>query len=206
MAGLLFVTAQNVDFKHINRLLLHLRDWQYGQEGTWDSFRLVTTKNAYDIDKPENGRGLIDGTTPPIPSEIYNGWSGARLSDIEGFMLDIAKPWDSTENQGFNSSIYIILDEKGLQDRTCVFAERRFDDEANELTDHFNKVRVPWSEVYIVFVNVNIGNVGFEDYCDERSRDDDGWHTYGQLLKDTSEENARKRDETIARLEREGKA
>ncbi|KAK5121109.1 hypothetical protein LTR85_005593 [Meristemomyces frigidus] len=205
--GLLFVTAQDADFKQINRLMLHLRNWEYGQAGSWDGFRLVTTKNAYDIGKPDESRGSISVTAPPVDPDLFNGWQGGNLGDIEGFILDLAKPRNSTENQGFNSSMYILLDDKGLQDRTCILGERRFDDEAEEETNEFNKVRLPWDEASAMFGNLDIGNMDFEDYCDDScGRDENGWYVYGKMGPDISEENARKRDEEIERLGREGMA
>ena len=139
------MTAPGADFKVINRLLLWLKDWEYGS-----AFRmhLVTTRNAYNIQPteadPETGRGRVEiqETEAPISSTLSNGWAGASIEDVEGFFLDAVH-----EDQG---SIFILLDDKGVQEQNVVIAERQFDDDSDELTKTFNKMRVPWSDAYIV--------------------------------------------------------
>lgn len=202
--GLFFVTAQNADSKQINRLLVYLRDWI--DDCANDYFRLATTRNAFDLDKPDD-TVRFEPTVPPVQHDIDNTWKGASLADVEGFVLDVDK---SNHKQGVNSSCFVLLDDKGLQDCTCIVGERRLDDETDEPIDEFDKVRVPWDETYNLWSFLDSGVMDLEDWCGcqdpGRDRDEDGFYANGDVGAAVSEQNARKRAEEIERLEREGKA
>ena len=155
----------------MNRFLLHLRDIEYGSD---DRFHLATTKNAFDLEKPQ-GESSVQETVPPVQPDFYNGFKGLPLEEIEAFTLDLNK---NSENEGVNSSLFVLLDEQGVQDKTCIVAQRHFnsDDESEEesneesrelYADHFDKVRVPWAEVYSMWCNLDIANMDFQDFCDE---------------------------------------
>ena len=77
--------------------------------------------------------------------------------------------------------------------------------------DVFSKVRVPWEEVTSMFVNLDIANMDFEDFCNEEHGDDeDNWFSwnsseFGAAL-GLDEDELAKRGEAIKKLEDEGKA
>ncbi|KAK3707572.1 hypothetical protein LTR37_012067 [Vermiconidia calcicola] len=203
MSGLLFVTAETATHKTSNLILLHLRDWDTRSENivqSDNSHCLVTTKNAYDLEKPEDAN-VTKPTHLPVPSDISNAWIGASISDIEAFVLDLNK----SGTKGVQSSIFFCLDDKGMQDKTIIIGERRYDEDGDELTDFYNKTRAPWDEAHTVWQNLDIGNVGWEDYCDEeKGADDDGWWDYAVGGADIMTENERaKRGEAIKKMEDE---
>ena len=121
-------------------------------------------------------------------------------------MLEIDKA--GTEGSEFN--IYILVDEKSMQDKTCIVGERRFDDETEQRVDAFNKIRVPWDQVHSVWANLDISNMDFLDFCVDEEVGEDGWGVYddsedgpGLTL---DEEKRLLREEAIKALEDEGKA
>ncbi|KAH9904204.1 hypothetical protein F4778DRAFT_86392 [Xylariomycetidae sp. FL2044] len=204
MSGLLFVTATSADHKLINRLLLHLRDIEFG---SGDRFHIVTTKDASEL-QLENDERFVKSTIPPVPQDISNNnaWRGAKLEEIEAYALELSR----SDTRTVSSSIYLVLDDEGVRDRRVVLGERAYDDDEDKLTDVFQKTRVPWDEAYTVWCNLDIANMGFEDYCDEGAgADENGWWQYNEEdggADITSDENKAKRDEEIQKLEKQGRA
>lgn len=215
--GLLVVTAPNADFKVVNRLLLYLRDWGFGEPDTWDQFHLVASKTDPEFDKFKDvERNRLSATKPgDLTAENFNNeWAGASVQEIERYVLEA----DSTGIDGNEISLFLILDEQGVRDHTCIIAEAydEWDDEADppkkipkedrEAKYDFNKYRAPWDETQIVYVNLNIANQGFEDFADEdEGADEEGWWTFqghGSLL---DEEQVQHRERELKKFEEEGK-
>jgi hypothetical protein len=142
--GLLFVTAPDADYKAVNKILLHIKDWEHGSD---DRFLLVKDKSGIDIVVPENG-GSAEPTSPPVPSLRYDGWAGASPDEVEAFLLEQMK----THDEGpVSYGLYVIVDEKGMRDKTCILGEQEYDDEKEDMKDSFQRVRLPWDEVYSVW-------------------------------------------------------
>lgn len=195
MPGALFVTA-SADQKLINRLLLHLRDWEYGEEPTWDSFRLIKSKNI-----PETEEACVT-TTPPISaSDLSNNvWTGRSIPDIESFMLDERK-----KQVGLNTSTFVVLDDQGVKDGTIILFDS-LDSGDEEMEVKFKKVRVPWEKAYIMWCNLDIANMDFEDFVDDEDCDESGWRTYKDWDEGQEADDANvikeKRNNAIAELEK----
>jgi len=151
MTGLLFINAPECTHKHINEVLVYLNDWEYEN---YHAFKLVSTKNAYDLDLPhgtEEGQDL-DGTVPPVDPDTENAWAGAELSDIEAFCRDLERH----SANGVNPELYILVDSAGLHDKTCVLGMRVEDGwyaESKTMIhlDHFRRFRMPWDEAYLTW-------------------------------------------------------
>lgn len=214
--GLLFVTAPEADHKAINLLLLHLRDWQYGGG---DIFRLATTRNAYDYDVPPtrlpSGRKYNGETSPPLDSSLDNTWAGAAIEDVEGFCLDLQRSFEHSENNpGLDATLYVVVDSEGLKAHECVLGSRASiyheDTRQLEWIDNFRKMRVPWDELYLTWCNLNIANMGWEDFAQEdhdeeigrHSSPDDCWYTYTSASggPDLDEKSQKRREDEIQRL------
>ncbi|KAF2718968.1 hypothetical protein K431DRAFT_122962 [Polychaeton citri CBS 116435] len=216
MTGLLFVTAPSADFKLINRLLLIIRDWEY-EAG--DAFKFVTTRNAYELEAREDNPHDTEPTHPPIGAECDNAWSGSSVEEIEQYVMELHR----ADLKGVNTSLYVIVDEEGLRDNTCVFGEHILDDTEWDTehklkdTGEFNKVRMPWDEMYLSWCNLDIANMGFEEYCEglldgdadeEELRLTGKWWKYRSISDgpDLSPEKIIERDGELSKLESEGKA
>lgn len=188
MSSPLFVITTTVDCKLINRLLLHLRDWEYGEDPTWDNFTLITTAILPEAD---------NASIPPITeSDLANNiWANQTISDIESFMLN--KPY----------AIFLVLDEQGAKDGTIILLELADSDENEGKPKKFNKVRVPWERAYIMYCNLEIANMGFDEFVEEQEGDEVEWWKYKDDQDDElPEEIKEKRHNAITELEQKGMA
>lgn len=186
-----FVISSSADHKLINRVLLHLRDWEYGEEPTWDNFQLITTSTL------PQGDGTLY-TTPSLTGSALsnNEWKEKSISDIETFMLS-----EGNKKIGLNLNTFIVLDDQGVEDGTVVLLDRLYDDEEEKLSERFNKVRVPWAKAYIIWCNLDIANMNFEDFVEEEDDDQPGWWTYMVDEVEEDESVKEKRQNAIEELE-----
>lgn len=214
--GLLFVTAPEADYKQINRILLRLRDWE-GAPDILDTFKLVTTKNAYDLEPPAHSNAWLPATSPPVDeASLDNTWVGASIEDVEAFCLDLCRaPPRSVETRQF-----LLVDSEALRAEECVLGLRRGNDPEEETfayLDEFDKMRVPQTQVYWPWANFMVGNMQWWEYTQEErvwGLDDmgrlngggeDGWFNYRQIGDNPmTEEQSRYKEEQMAWFEREG--
>ncbi|KAF7191953.1 hypothetical protein HII31_06598 [Pseudocercospora fuligena] len=183
----LFITAEQADHEQINRLLIYLRDWEYG---SGDRFSLITTQDpALATTTPI--------TSPPInPAQISsNPWLGSSLPDLESFVLTTFPP---------GRHLFIVLDDEGLRTQTCIIVAPSFDPETGDpIPNEFVKIRVPWDETYIVWTNLDLQNMDFEDFV-QGDRLDGGWHVYASQTGRDPNVRESWMEERDAMLEREG--
>lgn len=225
MSGLLFVTATHTDHKTMNLLLHNLRDWEYSDGSI--SFRLVTTKNAYDLDLPE-GKHMLATTPPSLPPDYSNAWSGASLSDVEGFCLDLIK---ASERDEIGASLFVVVDDKALEREEAIVVEREVGENEDEeffMLDSFIKMRVPWNETYSVWCNLSVANSDFDEMGERKGGEEgeeggeeggeageegeeadgdefgDGWYAYTPLGGDLSEKAAERKEKALKRLQEKG--
>ncbi|KAK1989045.1 hypothetical protein LZ30DRAFT_353064 [Colletotrichum cereale] len=203
----LFVTAEKADVKLVNRLLLTLRDWEFGDGLDWDHFVLVTSKaDTLPMD--------MEPTQPPLPEFPRNEWEGVAVEAIESVVLATDRETQSAHGKADgpdnNVHLFLVLDDQGVADGTIILFERAMDGgDAEPITwpERFNKLRTPWTNAYLDWCNLNIANIGFSELCEwdgadkGKSEADGGWWTYGNELEEiTSEENRKKRDAVIKEL------
>jgi len=204
--GLIFVTAPEADYKLINLMLLQIRDWEYGAH---DRFKIVTTKNAYDLESDSAE------TSPPLSSSsLDNAWAGAALEDVEGFCLDLARDVENLK-RNLDASLYVVVDSAGAQAHSCILGRRAhsYDEEEDVVSslDRFDKMRVPWEKLYVPWCNLDIANMDFEDFtleADDGGEGEDGWFTFKAVMEgddptksdDLSDESRGKRDREVQRF------
>lgn len=201
MPGALFVNTESADHKLVNRLLLHLRDWEYGEDPTWDNFHFIRTE-ILPVNDDE-----VDTTSPPITeNDLSNNiWANKSISDIQSFMLS------QRENEvGLNVNTFLILDEQGVKDGTIVLLDPPYNDDDDKMEEKFNKVRLPWEKAYIMWCNLDIANMNFDDFAEEDADgDDEEWWTYTVDQEEETDEakNVKeKRNNAILELEQKGLA
>ncbi|KAF3760888.1 hypothetical protein M406DRAFT_73347 [Cryphonectria parasitica EP155] len=200
--GLLFVIAPEANENSINRCLLHLKDWEYG---SGDRFRIVTSKSTDALlqclvppphPKPDAIPQLPETSAPVPPSLVEeNEWAGASISDVEAFCLALSQ----SETRSLNYSEVVVLDAEGIDKQTCVLMSRPYD------MDYFEKCRFPWYQTYLIWCNLDIANMDWEDYVGEEPAEgmEERWRTsivedQGEFL---SDENRKLRDKAIRELE-----
>jgi hypothetical protein len=210
MSGLLFITATEINHKDINVALLHLRNWENLPDD--DSFKLVTTKNAYELE-PQTAEGTTayECTSPPVPVGIDNAWAGASLEDVEAYCLELDRAGNST----CDSHLFVLIDDQGFAEKSCILAERAMDygDQDVDIAypERFNKIRLPWDDTYSIWCSLDTSNIGWDEcvvdeYEDEDGKAGDGWFTYAADSYEISAEYAELRDAAIERMRLEGKA
>ncbi|KZL84990.1 hypothetical protein CI238_04070 [Colletotrichum incanum] len=202
----LFITAKNADVKLVNRLLLTLRDWEFGDESTWDNFALVTSKtDTLPVD--------LEPTQPPLQEFPQNEWEGATIEEIETTILATDREKQPAHGKVYrpnNLSLFLVLDDRGVTDGTVILFKRATDWDAEPISypERFNKRRTPWTNAYLDWCNLDIANMEFSEMCDcsgadkGKSEADGVWWTYlnavGEL---TSDETKKRRDAVIKELE-----
>lgn len=166
-----FVTASNADYRTINRFLLDAIFIE--AEPDYHQLHVVMHKDANllseepEVTKP--GSEGLDGNA------FDNVWAGASVEEVEAFHLQIPEAL-------INS--FLILDDKGVEDQTVIVAERasKLDEEEEfHLTDKFNKTRVAWCEAISMIANLEISNMGFEEFVvevDDEEEQVGGWYEY----------------------------
>ncbi|KAI1879207.1 hypothetical protein JX265_002161 [Neoarthrinium moseri] len=200
-AGKIVITTKGVDAKLINRLLLYVRDWEFGFEGSWDRQRILRTRDeVFAADLPVDIPPVHDvGDGRAAASESFeNQWEGLSIEEVEKYML-------SHDEGGDNTSLILVLDDKGRHDQTLIVAMRAYNpDEDTLYLPEYDKVRVPWQEVHSMWTNLDMANMNFDEFCDEEiGADGNRWWTY----KPTFDEDhyagvAEKRDPAIKELEK----
>ncbi|KAF7196931.1 hypothetical protein HII31_01849 [Pseudocercospora fuligena] len=199
-SGPVFVTASTVGFKNLNRFLLGVHDWEYGSGAR---FSIVDSKNAYEV-----AERYKDGVEPVEPGHFTEDnfespWSGLSIKDVEAFCIDAAKTTEREE-----PSLFLILDDQGIQDETVIIAQRHFGED-DKYTNVFDKVRMPWQGVYSMWCNLDIANMDFEDFCEGDEADEDGWweaNDFGKSVgDDMSDENRELKDKMLRELQEAGK-
>lgn len=205
MTGLLFTTSSSADHKALNLLLLYIRDWEYG---LGDSFQIITSKQPKDIKTqtiPSTTKLEAQPTSPPLTHFSNNQWANSPLSEVEAYCLALNPE---------AGNLYVALDDTGIQNRTCILGHQAIvkDPTTRRASKHaswFQKIRVPWDELYMTWCNLDSHNMVFEDFVrDRRSSggDEDGWFEYCNHAtgSDLSEDNLRRRDAQIERLKGDG--
>ncbi|KAK5112393.1 hypothetical protein LTR62_004356 [Meristemomyces frigidus] len=92
-----------------------------------------------------------------------------------------------------------------MQNRTCILGNRGYDDDADEEKDSFARVRVPWTEVYPVFCNLDIANMDFEDFAEtEEDVDEDGCFPYVSSSSELDDRTRKRKDELLEQLKQDG--
>lgn len=210
MSGILFITSTSANYKIANLFLLHIADWEYG---LGNNFQLVTSTKIKDFTPPADGneQDIKAKATSPTLLSLDSAWAGSSLSDVERFCL--ALPAEGLESDV--GSLFVVLDEEGVSSRTCVLAHRAMvkdeDSGVFQSAAWFQKIRVPWDELYMTWCNLEVSNMDFEDFTEDRidrGGDNDGWYEYcnhaGPGHTDLSPENERRRDDEIERLSKDG--
>ncbi|OQO08343.1 hypothetical protein B0A48_06213 [Cryoendolithus antarcticus] len=202
MTGLIFNPCPSSphNIKRLNLAFTLLRNWEYLEGAA--NYYVITSRNAYELEADSLNPTLI-----PISLED-NAWTGASISDIAAYMLDLNRV-DEKQRPDTDAGLFLIIDDQGVADGTAIILEHRYEDaeedeDGGERVTGFNKVRVPWEEVNDIFVNLEIANMNFEEFCGEDEGDGDGWFEYESIGLELNDANREAREVEIGRLRGEG--
>lgn len=199
--GMIVITAKGADAKLVNRLLLYLRDWEFGEEGSWDAHRILRTIDEASTDQlPCDEPPVEDLGAGKLQAQNLweNKWEGLPVEEVEKIML--------AKDDGHGStSLFLLLDDKGWQDQTIIVAHRAMSPEEDVLwLPEYNKVRVPWYQTHSMWCNLDIANMDFEDFCDYKvGADENRWWKYKSVMGgEHYDEFTKQRDVAIKELEK----
>lgn len=209
MPAALFIITSSAEHKLVNRLLLHLRDWEYGEDPSWDNFHLITTDSLPEADS--------ECTKAPIKQNdlLNNIWANKTISDVESFIISERNKEDKETE--LNLDTFVILDEQGVKDGTIILLDSPYNEDDDKKEDKYKKVRVPWEKAYIMWCNLDIGNMDFEEFIEFEEGHEGEWFTYTEFLPHPNEDTQKlydesasnvkeKREKAIADLEEKGMA
>ncbi|KAJ7123563.1 hypothetical protein C8R44DRAFT_735208 [Mycena epipterygia] len=181
-----FVTAPRASSKALNRAFLLIQDFEfsvYPDDSTW---ALLTSKEL-----PE---------TPPTPTRLplpdisgTNDFAAMPFAEINAFV----RTHDTgLQDLDFSTGNWVIIDNQGLETSTCLLCEQ-----------YYNS----GEEAHSVFVNLDIANMGFEDFVDEDAgQQEDGSWKWASFPPDTDAKEKSeadiKRDEALRELRDGGHA
>jgi hypothetical protein len=101
-------------------------------------------------------------TTSEPPSD--HGFAGFTMDDVYKFIRT-----NETRLKELNSNVlnWVIIDQHSLESSSCILAQREFDGEEMKYEDRFRAVRLPLTRAWSMYANMDIANMGFEDWIDE---------------------------------------
>ncbi|KAJ6453552.1 hypothetical protein C8R45DRAFT_1039045 [Mycena sanguinolenta] len=180
-----FITAKPTP-KALNRALLLIQDFEFGEYPQDSNWTLLTSKEL-----PTSA----PATALPV-SDIRdnNDFAGMSFSEINEF---VRKNEEALKGI-LSSGNWLIIDQKGFDTSTCIVVEQGYDDgegddedgEGEEgLTNEFRACRIPYEQAHSMVVNLDIGNMGFEEWVDEDAgAQEDGAWKWQSFEQDTTDE------------------
>ncbi|KAF7342939.1 hypothetical protein MVEN_01723900 [Mycena venus] len=89
---------------------------------------------------------------------------------------------------GISKYTWLVIDQRGLETSTCLVCDQ-FYNPGEGWTSEFRACRLPWEEAWIMFANLDVANMRFEDYVDIHAGEQaDGSWRWISCIPDTKEE------------------
>lgn len=107
------------------------------------------------------------------------------MENIEAYCLDLKRS-DSNEQTGAN--LFVVIDSEGLENTSRAMASLPdvFQENPGAFRGRYEKVRVPWDDAYLIWCNLEIANMNFEDFVEDED-DEQDWFTYQSIYEDDEE-------------------
>ncbi|PLB43218.1 hypothetical protein P170DRAFT_468889 [Aspergillus steynii IBT 23096] len=216
MAWTIIITAPAVSVKKVHKALISLEDYEYGVDHSWTIFHNTThLDDETDLKTPNtppldlSGAQTLDSTN--------NAFAGKTPSEVFEFVQENEK---KLGGKGLTTMNLLIIDDRGFREESCLVCsindedddEDEEEEEEEEEDDEgdrspFVMARLPWVEAWIMFTNLDIGNMGFDEYVDEeKGKDENGEYTWKGSFSEGSEdeEATKKREEALKKAREEG--
>ncbi|KAJ7784250.1 hypothetical protein B0H16DRAFT_1402060 [Mycena metata] len=178
--------------KALNRAFLLIQDFEFGKYPKDSRWTLITSKKAPSEPPP--------ATVLPIPDiSNKNAFASSSMAEINTF---IRENEDFIAKMGVSAGDWLIIDQKGLESSTCLVCEQIYnpgeDGEGGEgeagMTSEFRACRLPYEWAWSMICNLDIANMGFEEFVDEDAGEqEDGswkWMSFNPSTEDNEEETA----------------
>lgn len=155
----------------LNRAFLLIQDFEYTVYPDDSTWTLLTSKEL-----PETP---LTATRLPLPDiSGTNDFAAMSFVEINTF---VRAHETGLKDVDISSYDWLIIDQTGLDTSTCLVCERYYNygEEGGEegMTDEFRACRIPYEEAWITITNLDVGNMGFEEFVDEDAgmQEDGSW-------------------------------
>ncbi|KAA8647652.1 hypothetical protein EYZ11_004809 [Aspergillus tanneri] len=193
----IILSAENASVKKVNKAILLMEDYEYGCDHSWALLR--------DASLPKNPT-IVPASIPPLDvnedtfTSANNSFCGKTADQIHDF---IQENESKLSKMDLTVSHWVIIDEKGLEAETCLVCENTEDDE--DVEEPYRMARLPWSQAWAMFSNLDIANMDFDEWVDEEAmRDEDGaWKWVGPFSESEDGEIEKKIQLAIEKARRE---
>ncbi|KAJ7437203.1 hypothetical protein B0H11DRAFT_2108118 [Mycena galericulata] len=197
---MVFVTAPRVSTKALNRALLLIQDFEFTDYPGESSWVLLSSKIL-----PSTP---VEATVLPVSDIPANDFASMPPADINTFIHANDAALTALP---VSTSNWLIIDQKGLETSTCLVCEQYYNYEEDEdgdggeegLTDEFRACRIPYEEAWSMISNLDIANMGFEDFVDEDAGpEEDGSWKWVSFPPDTNDDETGGKSEVEVKRER----
>jgi hypothetical protein len=197
-----FTTLTPKRHQALNRALLLIQDFEYAEYPTSSQWVLLTSAQL-----PSAAPGPTLLPVAHVDFGVGNGGGNAfaskSLAEISAF---VDANSDALRKIDVSWAHWVVIDQKGLETSTCLVCKcgSGFDEDEEEggrgSTSEFRACRMPYEMALSMVVNLDIANMNFEDFVDERAgeQEDGAWRWRSFDPGDRGTE-----DMTVAEIKRE---
>ncbi|KAF9058396.1 hypothetical protein BDP27DRAFT_1343873 [Rhodocollybia butyracea] len=181
-----FITADLAgQSKVANRAFVLIQDFEYTKYLTESPWVLMTSQEL-PLEPPV-------ATSIPLPDSSRNDFTGMSLADVNAF---VRTHKDVLERLKLSPYTWLVIDQKGLETSTCIVCE--------DIEQQFRACRIPYEKAWSMTANLDIANMGFEEYVDEEAGvQEDGtwkWQPFEGESKEREREVELKREKALQEL------
>ncbi|KAF7342937.1 hypothetical protein MVEN_01723700 [Mycena venus] len=196
-----FITAARAPPKVVNRAFLLIQDFEYTKYPEESHWTLLTSAKLPNARPPTTSVPLSDSALS------INDFASMSLVAINTFV----RTHEGKLNEiGISKYNWLVIDQKGLETSTCLVCDQ-FYNPGEGWTSEFRACRLPCEEAWIMFANLDVANMGFEDFVDlEAGEQADGSWRWKSCIPNTKEEEIilsateEKREEALKALRDNG--
>lgn len=178
----------------LNKAILLIQDFRFTND--LDSNWVLLSSSTLPDETPKP-------TVPPLLDFNENDFAGSTFEDINKFLRTNEAKLEALHIATKN---WVIIDQKALDTETCLVVEQLYyyneeQDTGQFLPDEFRAARVPLTFAWSMYTNLDISNMGFEDFVDEKAgiQEDGAWKWIGPFKRTLSAHERADREEEAKR-------
>ncbi|KAJ7083452.1 hypothetical protein C8R44DRAFT_822459 [Mycena epipterygia] len=156
-----------ISHQALNRALLLIQDFEFTEYRGESRWTVLTSKQLSST--------AATATLPLSDVSGKNDFAAMSLAQVSAFVRTLDAGLKQADLSADN---WLVIDEKGLETSTCLVCERSSEDDGEDVPDAaFRACRLPYEEASIMFSNLDIGNMGFEEFTDQDAgeQEDGSW-------------------------------
>ncbi|KAF2434443.1 hypothetical protein EJ08DRAFT_646420 [Tothia fuscella] len=107
-------------------------------------------------------------TAPQADAKVENSYTNHPLTNktVDEINSVVRQNENHLKDLDISPSNWVILDQPGLVDSTCILVEQDFKGDNLEVEDKYRAMRISCTEAWIIYAGLDVGNMGFEDVAD----------------------------------------